>query len=305
LAGEVEKFPYYLYLYTGESGQVHAAWSKLDGDGHSSEAYYARFDFSTQEWSDPFLFAEDDFGDLGAGIFGPTYPYIVGSGDTVLIMYNANGGLSTSGRPALWVRRSDDNGETWSQAVKPFSPRVGLSGAHTMVVDSKGVIHALFLQRIERTIGGRYVPIAGLWHSEWLGEQWTEPERLDLGGVNGYDVRAVVSQGNILLATWREDPGAGELGVFYSFATLDAAALPVVRFAADAAEGTAENQPTSTPSFAGPLPDPLEANQKPGASTNGNNMQLSLVIGTLPVILMLVIIIARRLNLIPRRRWWR
>lgn len=302
LVGDPEMFPFYLYMYTDELGKVHAVWSKLDEKGHSSEAFYASFDFSTLSWSDPFRFAEDKLGDLGAGVFGPTYPYVMGSGNTLVILYNANGGPATAGRPALWVRRSEDNGKTWSEPVKPFSPRVGLSGAHTMVVDSKGVIHVLFLQRIERTINGRYVPIAGLWHSELIGDQWVEPERLDLAGINGYDVRAVVSQGNTLLATWREDPGAGQLGVFYSFARLDAPELPVVPLPTAAAVSAAEFQPTVAASDASQaaLPDLLEVSQTESTPSRGINTPLSLVIGTAPVAVLLAVLITRRLYSRPR-----
>ena len=43
-----------------------------------------------------------------------------------------------------------------------------------------------------------------------------------------YDARAVVSQGNVILLTWRTDPGRKDVWPFYSTTTLDIPESPVV-----------------------------------------------------------------------------
>jgi hypothetical protein len=220
--------PYFLDLQADQTGYIHAVWSDVNALGYSSSAYYARFELSTRRWSDARVLATDVFGDLGAGTFGPAYPVVIAKENTVIVMYNANGGPETDGRPALWVVNSLDGGQTWSEPYKPFPGLVGLSGSHDLVMDSNGTVHALFIQRIEQYIDGRYAPIGGIWHSELVKGQWSRPDRFDLGKVSGYDVHSVVSQGNTLLATWREDPGAGMLGIFYTFTRLDAPEIPVM-----------------------------------------------------------------------------
>jgi hypothetical protein len=98
----------------------------------------------------------------------------------------------------------------------------------SLVVDGSDKIHAVFIQRIERNLNGKNAPIGGMWHSVLVGDYWTTPERIDQGRMSTYDVRSVISQGNHLLATWREDPGFSGQGVFYSYTVLDANSLPVI-----------------------------------------------------------------------------
>ncbi|MEZ4613180.1 MAG: hypothetical protein R2838_23570 [Caldilineaceae bacterium] len=130
----------------------------------------------------------------------------------------------------------DDGGTTWSDATIPFPQHVGVNGTLAFAVDGNDDLHLLFGQRITGS-----PDIHGMWHSRLVGTQWSAPvpvvsgpRVVDLKGDTGFDpfdAHAVVSQGNVLLATWRTDPGdIMPNGVWYSFLRLDA--LPVVRGAA-------------------------------------------------------------------------
>ena len=101
-----QQIAYHLQMATGPSGQIHAVWNVVNAKGEDISAYYARFDAARQEWTEPFVLAETDesFAKLGAGRFGPSYPYVVATDDRVVVLYNANGGPPTNGRPTrCWV----------------------------------------------------------------------------------------------------------------------------------------------------------------------------------------------------------
>lgn len=296
LTGASDIQAYYLQIDANQSGQAHAAWSDTNKTGNSSRAYYARFDFSSGQWKEPTVLAQDNYGDIGAGIFGPAYPSIIAEEETVAVMYNANGGTSTAGRPALWVRLSRDGGESWSEPYRPFPRHVGLSGGHDLVADGSGIIHALFVQRIEQSVDGQYSVIGGMWHSQLLDDQWTDPDRYFLGGdISGYDVSAVVSQGNMLLVTMREDPGLGGKGVLYAFAELNAPELPITEYATSTPAPAAI---TETPSAAPEETVLQQESESTGTTTAGvlleSNPAIPIIVGMLPVLLLITITLVIR-----------
>lgn len=164
------------------------------------------------------------------GYFGPSYPAIIDNGKSVVIMYNSGnpftGGFTEAGRPIIRVRLSKDNGQTWEEATNPFPMLQGNSGDHALVMDSNHVVQAIFIMRIEGYLNGKQTLIGGVWHSELRGGSWTNPDRFTTS-LPPANLRAVVSQGNLLLVTWREDPGSGNDGVWYSYITLTAPELPL------------------------------------------------------------------------------
>jgi hypothetical protein len=97
------------------------------------------------------------------------------------------------------------------------------------VLDGAGRPHALFIQRIEFEVDGEYSIIGGIWHSTLESGSWTSPNRF-VTTYAPHDVRAVVVQGNILLTVWREDPGVGEHGIWYSYSRLDVPESPITPF---------------------------------------------------------------------------
>ena len=290
-----QQLPYHLQMFMGSAGKVHAVWNVVNSKGDDIAIYYSRLNIALQNWEEPIILAEsiESYAGLGAGRFGPAYPVIAATGDDVVVLYNANGGPPTNGRPALWTRLSKDGGQTWTEPVRPFPLHVGLSGAHSLVVDGDGVVHALFLQRIEQMVTDGYSAIAGVWHSEFRDDRWTEPDRLDLGTMSGYDVRAVISQGNLLVATWREDPGKEPIGVWSASRTVNASELPV------AALPTVPPAPSPT---ATPFVLPATSSARSAAVLHGDvpsapvgNPGGTLVFGVVPVLVALAgIVIANQ-----------
>jgi hypothetical protein len=104
-----------------------------------------------------------------------------------------------------------------------------------------------------------------MWHSVWEGEKWSEPEAIvsgpavaDQEGETAFDpfeARGVVSQGNVLLVTWRSDPGLKGNGVWYSYKSLDAPELPIIGMPTPV-------QPKPTPELTSISPTPTQMAQE-------------------------------------------
>ena len=296
--------PYSVNVYMSQAGQLHAVWNVVTSTGEDMAMYYARLDIAHQQWSDPVLL---DKRIEKEGFFGPSFPVIVDNGNTLVVMYNS-GNLSSSGtvaagRPVMMVRQSHDGGNTWSNPTVPFPRHLGRSGEHSLVVDSDNVVHAIFMQRIELTVNGKYTVIDGPWHSELRNNQWSEPQRFSTKW-SPHDMRAVISQGNILLAAWRADPGVGQYGVWYSYKSLDSQELPVVPLPLAPTLSVSIPQPTSTPINVNPQPSPesLLINQNEVSPGYSNNPASPLILGIAPVVLILVgVIFVQRLSLLRRK----
>lgn len=219
LAYQIDLTPTFLHMHQGQSGWLHAVWSVNDIANHGQAIYYANFNFANREWSEPLELAETQGG------LGTQAPRIVEHDDSLIVMYyEATGGKQN-------LIRSTDGGQTWTDPIPPF-PHVGLNGPGDFVVDANDDLHYFWAQRI--TAGP---DIHGVWHSVWQGNGWSEPEAVVSGptvadqtgdkAFDPYDVQAVVSQGNVLLVTWRSDPGLKGNGVWYSFFETNAPELPL------------------------------------------------------------------------------
>jgi hypothetical protein len=151
----------------------------------------------------------------------------------------------------------------------------------------------LFIQRIEQTDNGKYKVIGGVWHSEFRNGIWSSPDRFIFTLPAVSNIRAVVSQGNILLAVWIEDQGVGQKGVWYSYSKLDVPELPVKALAPVA---PVESFPVeSSPILESDLPvisSPTAVSFSPQLATNNEqgdyNPALPLIISTMLVILLVV-----------------
>jgi hypothetical protein len=214
----------------GQSGQLHAAWNVVTNKGADMSLHYARYDVKQEQWTEPVMLnkkinVKDSF--------GPSFPSIVDNGSEVVIMYNNGSPYTTRpvpvGRPIQMVNVSTDGGQTWKEPSVPFYRLLGRSGEHSLSVDSNHVVHAMFTQRIEYTsTDGKNREIGGMWHSSYQNGIWSDPDRF-ITSHAPHDVRSVVSQGNVLLVVWREDPGSEQLhGVWFSYTVLDSPELPVV-----------------------------------------------------------------------------
>ncbi len=219
--------PYIIRMISDSENRMHATWSVVSPTGDNISLHYARYNVDAGSWDEAILL--DERVDQ-RGYFGPSYPTITENGNEIVVFYNngntnANGPVDL-GRPVQMMVVSQDGGFSWSMPSVPFPQYVGRSGEHTIAADSNGVLHAIFIQRIDQTINGQYMPIGGIWHSEYKDNYWSQPERIPVP-IAPHDVRSVMSQGNILLATWRADPGVGQFGVYYSYKVLNAPELPV------------------------------------------------------------------------------
>ena len=215
LTYDPESVPFSVRATMGQKEQVHAVWNVVTDQGVDMSVRYARLDLADQLWSDAILLEE---GVGKPGFFGPSFPAVVDTGENVIVMYNSGnpdeGGPVRAGRPVQRVTMSSDGGRTWSRPVTPFPRQLGRSGEHSLVVDGNKVAHVLFMQRVETSSDGENRVIDGPWHSELSGDQWSEPDRFPARW-SPHDLRAAIVQGNVLLVTWRQDPGEGQSGVWY------------------------------------------------------------------------------------------
>jgi len=286
--------PFSLRLAMGREGRVHAAWSVVTILGEDQSLHYANFDIAEQAWSVPLTLLEkpDE-----RGFFGPSYPSMVDTGNEVVIMYNGGNpfdGLPVpAGRPVQMVSVSKDNGDTWEVPVVPFYRHNGRSGEHMIVTDSNHVVHAIFIQRIEYVDDNKNVVIGGIWHSTYKDGVWSNPERF-IPSVQSSNIRAIVSQGNVLLATWIEDQGVGQSGVWYSYMMLDApesasVPYPTLPTSENAAVPTSIDFPLIPSPASTSVPALLE-------SDDSSNPALPLILGILPVLILIgiMLIIYRR-----------
>lgn len=294
LTSESGLVPFSLRLFMGNSGQLHAAWNVVTNRGADVSLHYARYDVSTEEWTDQAMLNKRiEIKDY----FGPSFPSIVDNGEDVVIMYNNGNPFSgrpvRPGRPVQMVSVSSDGGQTWKDPVVPFYRLLGRSGEHSLVVDSAGNVHALFTQRIEFVDNGVNREIGGMWHSSYKSGVWSDPDRF-ITSHAPHDVRAVVSQGNVLLVVWREDPGAETLhGVWFSYTILDSPELPL---ATPSNTTTGTTAPTPDPGLGSNDPESLPTD-KPQINLDGSPVGLTtnpagpLLIAMVPVVLILIVVV--------------
>ncbi len=207
----------YLQVIKGESGWSHAVWAVFNVSGQGRGIYYAK-SMDGSKWSEPLLLA-DAVDDLGTQT-----PTIIEYKETLIALYNMP--------PKITMRRSLDDGKTWDNPFVIFPRHVGVNGSLSLVIDNNNTLHLFFGQRITSS-----PDIHGLWHSTFVNNRWTEPEALikgpkvsDAVGNKSFDpnaARAVVSQGNVILVTWRTDPGTKGNGVWFSYKKGFGPELPV------------------------------------------------------------------------------
>jgi hypothetical protein len=210
---------YGLRSYEDENGWMHAVWEVATSDGQGRGIYYSKLKIGTVEWSNPIKLASVD---SGYGVLNPT---ITGNEKELIAVY--------ADTPKITFRESFDNGTTWEKPIVPFVNHIGVNGNISIVKDSNDELHLFFGQRVPGM-----PDMHGMWHSIWINGSWSEPEAvisgpqvIDHSGDSAFDLfdaRAVLIQGNILLITWRSDPGLNGNGVWFSYEVLNVPQLPVV-----------------------------------------------------------------------------
>jgi hypothetical protein len=277
----------YLQMMTGKSGQLHAIWGVYTPTAQGRGVYYTQSSDGI-EWSEPVRLAEAQDG------LGLQKPTIFEYNDTFFLVYNKS--------LKIMMRRSSDQGATWDEPALGFPRHVGVNGDMALVVDSNNGLHLFFGQRITGT-----PDIHGMWHSLYVNNRWTEPEAIikgplivDLIGNKGFDpnfARAAVSQGNVILLTWRTDPRSKGNGVWYSYKKVDAPELPAVPLptAAGLFPSPVVGEPLSpgtTPVAATPLPASAETRLPIPIPTDRpvyqNQPALPIVVGSISALVLIL-----------------
>jgi hypothetical protein len=279
---------YGVQLCVGESGWVHAVWSVVDKTGQGRGIYYDRLNIQDKQWKFPISLADTP---SGLGVHDPTI--VEHRGRLYVGFYNADMGGH------FVMRSSVDDGQSWTNPFAPFASHIGSNGAGSYVVDSNGQFHLFWGQRIPGSSGTN--DIHGMWYSVWRGDdEWSVPQPIVSGPqTSQFDPsspRAIVSQGNLILVTWRQDPGLAGNGVWYSYATLNAPELPVSALPTvmsnDVAVPTATA--TSVQLVATSTPSPaLVASTLPGDTNSASNVRdpdVGLLVAALSVIALLFVV---------------
>lgn len=199
-------------LAVDPQGRLHVVWSEVDQTGIDQVVYYDNLSADHSQWGQPVVLARKDAGDYKAA-----WPSIIAYKGTLMVIYQ------DSNPATRWMRQSTDGGQTWSDPVRPW-PHVGEYRWADLLVDSSDRLHII--------LGNRNGECChGMWHAVWLGDHWGPLEPIVMGPKTlQFDPSApqsIISQGNVLLATWWTDTGGGPRnGVWYSYAILDAPELP-------------------------------------------------------------------------------
>ncbi len=280
---DLENFVNELSIYEGETGHFHMVWNEVNKGGQGRGIYYSMTGIDQLKWSTPIKIAEAESG------YGTNTPAIFEYQDRVMAFYNLDG--------KIWQRVSQD-GINWSIPARLFSRHVGVNGSISLVIDHSDTLHILFGQRITGA-----PDIHGMWHSSYDGFGWSEPEPIvsgpaitDMEGEKGFDpfeARAVISQDNFLLVTWRTDPGMHGNGVWYSYTNLgmmypststSKTEVSEVETTIATASSTIDSQPVRevVPISAGDYDDT--------SPTSSSNPISTILIGVVPVVILLVFI---------------
>jgi hypothetical protein len=291
---------YGIRLYVGQSGRMHAVWYVVDGKGHNRAAYYAAYDLDTKTWSMPIEFDKGYGIDAGMGI---SEMEVVENQGFVFVVYN-NGIPPDGVPPAEWVRISKDGGQTWTDPYRPFPRLVGRNGVISFTTDSNGKLSIFFINRIPSFTNSVYSDHGGLFQSTWLTDHWSEPEfvvdSLDprVGSMIPYDACSITSQGNVVLTTWRSDPGgAVHNGAWFSYKSLDAPELPIVPLQTLGQPDPIQVNPTLSPKPGSSSTVDPQLNGKTPIPSIQNGMispvstqPMSLILGLTPVFLLITVV---------------
>jgi hypothetical protein len=290
LTNDQDKMPQALHMYKSQSGWLHAIWNVITSGGEGRGIYYSRKKVDDIKWSDPVRLAEAESG------YGTNTPAIIEYHGAVLAFYNLGG--------IIW-QRSYDGEKDWTPPVQLFTRHVGVNGSPSLVVDGNDELHIFFGQRITGS-----PDIHGMWHSIFSGTGWSEPEAvvsgLSVSDVTGdkafdpFEARAVVSQGNVLMVTWRSDPGLMGNGVWYSEKVIYAPETPLTPLSTIASTTLTVSKPFTNPQSTSNLANRENtANQIvvtpmipfSDVKPNSYNPSMPLIVSLAPAVLIISIVI--------------
>lgn len=275
--------------YSNSQGWLHTIWLVVDKSGQGRGIYYARLNMRDKQWSFPITLAQAP---TGLGVHNPAITEHRGL--VFAAFYDADMGGH------YVMRTSSDDGQSWTDLFAPFARYVGANGPVSFVADSNDDLHLFWG---ERTTGNP--DVHGMWHSVWKGARvWSEPEAIVSGPQTAeFDPsapKAVVSQGNVLLVTWRQDPGLSGNGVWYSYEILSAPEKPLLALPTLAVPSTPTPSETSTSESSVPtrtaFPRPVFTPQADGdiPASIGSNPSIGVLIAIVPVVLIVLMLVVVR-----------
>jgi hypothetical protein len=269
-----------VWLEVDGQGRVHVVWSVVNIQGLAEEIGYGRLDTTDLHFDQSATLARrsSDLDLMG-------WPSIISRGAELIAVYQ-NGFP-----PTRWMRRSEDGGKTWTEAAQPF-PHIGGYETAYLLKDSAGNIHMV--------TGNRQAApeIHGMWHSRMIGNQWLPLEPIISGPMTTtFDpccVRAVISQGNVLLATWPQNVRQESLtGAWYSYIYLNAPAFPTAQ--PQLPTGSAQGADAATPELTS-IPENVSASATQtvssapaGVSYGRASPAILIFLGASPVLLFVVV----------------
>lgn len=297
LTYDAEQMPFDLNVYVAVDDTIHLVWAVNDLTGNTEAIYYAQLPPRQQSWT-----AATEIEAVGGIPAGQ--PAMISYAGELQLVYHAP---TPEGLISRYLRRSSDNGETWSEKTRLF-PQIGSNGPVAFVVDGGNTLHMFFGNRVENDQQITY----GMWHSIWRGGQWLPPTAVVSGAYRiEFDpafAHAVVSQGNVILVTWMADPVAiaqRKGGAWFSYITLDSPEQPVVALSLPV--------PTSPPpkSELGSLTRALTPTRleqatmrqqaiKVDVATNANEPRTLLTITLTPVLLLTALVVWQAMRKQPR-----
>ena len=284
LTGSEVLWPMSIRLEVDSRARTHAVWSIIDDRATGQAVFYSRFVPEQQAWLPAVILAaraEDGF--------STNWPSIISLNNEVFVMYQDG-----ATPPTKWMRRSPDGGKTWGFPSRPFA-EVGEYENPILLKDSLNRLHLILGNRTLET------EIHGMWHSQWNGEYWSGLTPIVSGPSSDvFDPsapQAVVSQGNVILAAWRNDVRVKN-GAWFSYTRLDSPEYPL--------EALPLSMPTPTPnkllSSSGAestptLPRPTSAVTTDPQPENASSSKIFsnpanlILLGTAPAILLVVVAI--------------
>lgn len=285
--------------YSDSMGRIHAVWTVFDRQGNGKSILYARQEADHAAWSEPVVLATRT-------AYEASDAAMTENDKDLLVIYHEGS------PPTRWMRRSSDGGYSWSDPIRPFPKYSGAYQAPALIRDSSNRLHLI--------TGGRTTPLGGeetrgMWHSIWEGDRWSDLNAIVSGPFVGptqsgveFDPtgpRAVISQGNVLLATWATDGMAGINGVWFSYAILDAPRLPTIVPPTPFPSSTREpstirtaSKPSPSAQLMSPTPTTLPVGQDSGEAAGlpidaASDGQASWwIASTVPVVLLVSVVFA-------------
>ncbi|MBX2998559.1 MAG: hypothetical protein KF893_08630 [Caldilineaceae bacterium] len=262
-------------------GNWHVVWSTVNSIGLGIEVIYARYDPYHMLWTQPVVLAK-----RAENGYKTDWPVVIEHRGELILFY-------MDGVPATqFMLRSADGGNTWSNPVRPF-PHIGEYASVVLVEDGDERLHII--------TGFRSGDCChGMWHGVWLGERWSDLEPIVMGpktpAFDPSSPGAVISQGNVLLATWWTDTGGlPRNGAWYSYTQLDATQWPVTPLLLPTPTSMPAPTPipTSTPPQPTPTPNPVVFVQSgdPMQTLTGASAAAVIFLSTLPAILLSLLVI--------------